>query len=447
MSGLTGSIERPVEERTKDWKEIKRPVPDDLAHKEALRCNFCFESPCTEGCPAGVDVGAFIRRIRVGDLRSAIRIIKEANPFAGVCGRICPTEQLCMEKCTSVLATEAIDIGVLQRYAADVELLRGVRVPKFKKSNKAKKVACVGGGPAGLTCAAELCKRGYDVTVFEQQRRPGGMLTYGIPSYRLQQAIVDVEVDYIRRLGVKIVTGRKITNIRQLKSKGFKAIFIGTGAWKSRRLTIPGIELDGVWDALDFIAASKLKSRKPRVGKTVAVLGAGNTAMDCAGTALRLGAKRVLLIYRRSRVEMPAWKSEVELAFKEGTEIMLLTAPKKILGKKKVQAIECIKMKLGPKDESGRRRPIPVPGSEFIIQVDTVIQALGQVTDSDFIRGLGLRTDKRGRAKIRKNGLTNVPGVFAGGDVVSGGATAVEAIAAGKAAAEAIDNYLAKRRA
>ena len=256
-----------------------------------------------------------------------------------------------------------------------------------------------------------------------------------------------MEVAYIRKLGVKIVTERKITNIRQLKSKGFKAIFIGTGAWKSRRLTIPGIELDGVWDALDFIAASKLKSRKPRVGKTVAVLGAGNTAMDCAGTALRLGAKRVLLIYRRSRVEMPAWKSEVELAFKEGTEIMLLTAPKRILGKKKVQAIECIKMKLGPKDESGRRRPIPVPGSEFIIQVDTVIQALGQETDSDFIRGLGLRTDKRGRAKIRKNGFTNVPGVFAGGDVVSGGATAVEAIAAGKAAAEAIDNYLVKRRA
>jgi glutamate synthase (NADPH/NADH) small chain len=444
MSGLTSSIERPVKERLRDWKEIHNPAPHNTARKEAIRCNFCFEAPCSAGCPAGVDVSAFIRRINVGDTRSALRIIREANVFAGVCGRICPAEMFCIGECRNSYSTAPTDVAVLQRYVADVELERGWRIPEIKKAKRAKKVACIGAGPAGLACAARLAQKGHEVTVFDQKEKPGGMLTYGIPSYRLSQEIVDAEIEQIKKMGVKILTGKKITNVKKLKAQGYTAVFVGTGAWKSKLQKIEGAKLDGVWDAMDFLGKAKFGA-KPRVGETVAIFGAGNTAMDCAGTALRLGAKRVLIIYRRGAAEMPAWESEVALTFKEGTEFMFLAAPKRILGKKKVEAVECIKMKLGPKDESGRPRPIPIPGSEFTLGVDTVIQALGQEPDGDLLAGLGLRTDKRGCVKTKKDGLTNLPGVFAGGDVVNGGATAVEAIAAGKNAAEAIDKYLRRR--
>ena len=445
MSGLTSSIERPVKERLKDWKEIHKPVSHNIAYKEAIRCNFCFEAPCTAGCPAGVDVSAFIRRINVGDTRSALRIIKDANPFAGVCGRICPAEIFCIGECRNKYSTAPTDIAALQRYVADVELVRGYRIPEIKKSRGARKVACIGAGPASLACAVELARRGHDVSVFEQNRKPGGMLTYGIPSYRLSQDIVDAEIEQIKKMGVKILTGKKITNIKKLKAAGYAAAFVGAGAWKSKWQNIEGTRLKGVWDAMEFLTAAKFNRSKPRIGNTVAIFGAGNTAMDCAGTALRLGAKRVIIIYRRGRAEMPAWESEVALTFKEGTEFMLLTAPKRILGKNKVEAVECIKMKLGPKDESGRPRPIPIPGSEFTLKVDTVIQALGQETDRELFTQLGLRTDKHGCIKTKKNGLTSIPGVFAGGDAVNGGATAVEAVAAGKTAAEAIDRYLKRR--
>jgi len=445
MSGLTSSIERPVKERLKDWKEIHTPVSHTIAYREAIRCNFCFEAPCTAGCPAGVDVSAFIRRINVGDTRSALRIIKDANLFAGVCGRICPAEIFCIGECRNRHSTAPTDIAALQRYVADVELLRGYRIPEIKKAKGAKKVACIGAGPASLACAAELARRGYNVTVFEQNRKPGGMLTYGIPPYRLSQEIVDTEIEQIRKMGVKILTGKKITDVKKLKAAGYAAVFVGAGAWKSKWQNIEGTRLKGVWDAMEFLTAAKFSRSKPRIGNTVAIFGAGNTAMDCAGTALRLGAKRVLIIYRRGRAEMPAWESEVALTFKEGTEFMLLTAPKRILGKKKVEAVECIKMRLGPKDESGRPRPIPIPGSEFTLTVDTVIQALGQETDRELFTQLGLRTDKRGCIKTKENGLASIPGVFAGGDAVNGGATAVEAIAAGKTAAEAIDRYIRKR--
>ncbi|MCX6338704.1 MAG: NAD(P)-dependent oxidoreductase [Candidatus Aureabacteria bacterium] len=445
MSGLTSSIERPVKERLKDWKEIHKPVSHTIAYKEAIRCNFCFEAPCTAGCPAGVDVSAFIRRINVGDTRSALRIIKDANPFAGVCGRICPAEIFCIGECRNKYSTAPTDIAALQRYVADVELVRGYRIPEIKKSRGARKVACIGAGPASLACAVELARRGHDVSVFEQNRKPGGMLTYGIPSYRLSQDIVDAEIEQIKKMGVKILTGKKITNIKKLKAAGYAAAFVGAGAWKSKWQNIEGTRLKGVWDAMEFLTAAKFNRSKPRIGNTVAIFGAGNTAMDCAGTALRLGAKRVIIIYRRGRAEMPAWESEVALTFKEGTEFMLLTAPKRILGKNKVEAVECIKMKLGPKDESGRPRPIPIPGSEFTLKVDTVIQALGQETDRELFTQLGLRTDKHGCIKTKKNGLTSIPGVFAGGDAVNGGATAVEAVAAGKTAAEAIDRYLKRR--
>lgn len=445
MSGLTYAIERTVKERIRDWKEICRDVPVNLACAEAMRCNFCLEAPCSEGCPAGVDVSAFIRRIAVGDFRSAIRIIKDSNPFASVCGKICPADQFCVAECRNRLATSPLAIAVLQRFAADVVLLREMKAPEIKKLKVAKKVACIGAGPASLACASELAKRGYQVTVFEQNKKPGGMLTYGIPSYRLSQETVDAEIGQIAKMGVTISTGKKITNIRKLKAQGYASVFVGTGAWKSRWLEIPGVDLDGVWDALEFIAAAKFSKTRSRVGDTVAIFGAGNTAMDCAGTALRLGAKRVIIIYRRGRAEMPAWESEVALTFAEGTEFMLLTAPKRILGKKKVEGVECIKMKLGPKDESGRPRPIPVPGSEFTIPVDTVIQAVGQEPDAALLKELGLSANKRGCVKVRTDGATGMPGVFAGGDAVNGGATAVEAIAAGKKAAEAIDRYLRKR--
>jgi len=445
MSGMTRSTERPVKERIKDWKEIHKPISHNLAQKEAVRCNYCLDAPCSTGCPSGVDVSAFIRRIFVGDLRSAIRIIKDSNPFASVCGRICPAEEFCIGACRNQFATSPLDIATLQRYVADLDLLKGVPPPAVAIRKGTKKVACVGAGPAGLTCAIECVKRGYDVTVFEQNDKAGGMLTYGIPSYRLDQDIVDAEIDGIRKAGVKILTGKKITSLPKLKAAGFSAVFVGTGAWKSRWQNIERTKMEGVWDALDFIAAAKFGPKKPRVGETVAIFGAGNTAMDCAGTALRLGAERVLIIYRRGMAEMPAWESEVAMTFREGTEFMLLTAPKRIIGKKKVEAVECVKMKLGPKDESGRPRPIPIPGSEFILKADTVIQALGQDPDAGLHAALGLKTDARGCVKTKANGLTNLPGVFAGGDAVNGGATAVEAIAAGKASAEAIDKYLRKR--
>ncbi|MEI6633204.1 MAG: NAD(P)-dependent oxidoreductase [Chlamydiota bacterium] len=445
MSGMTRSTERPVKERIKDWKEIHKPIPHNLAQKEAVRCNYCLDAPCSTGCPSGVDVSAFIRRIFVGDLRSAIRIIKDSNPFASVCGRICPAEEFCIGACRNQFATSPLDIATLQRYVADLDLLKGALPPAVAIRKGAKKVACVGAGPAGLTCAIECARRGYDVTVFEQNNKAGGMLTYGIPSYRLDQDIVDAEIDGIRKAGVKILTGKKITSLPKLKAAGFSAVFVGTGAWKSHRQNIEQTKMEGVWDALDFIAAAKFGPKKPRVGETVAIFGAGNTAMDCAGTALRLGAKRVLIIYRRGMAEMPAWESEVAMTFREGTEFMLLTAPKRIIGKKRVEAVECVKMKLGPKDESGRPRPIPIPGSEFILEADTVIQALGQDPDAGLHAALGLKIDARGCVKTKANVLTNLPGVFAGGDAVNGGATAVEAIAAGKAAAEAIDKYLRKR--
>ncbi|MCX6355196.1 MAG: NAD(P)-dependent oxidoreductase [Candidatus Aureabacteria bacterium] len=445
MSGLTHSVKRPAKERVKDWKEIQKDIPINLAYAEATRCNFCYEAPCIKGCPAGVDVSSFIRRIAVGDFSSAISIIKESNPFAGVCARICPAEKFCIGECRSQFSTSPLDIASLQRFAADMELLRGVRLPEIAQAGKGKRVACVGAGPAGLACAAELAKRGYRVTVFEQNKRPGGMLTYGIPSYRLSQDIVDTEIAQIKKMGVAVQTEKKITNVKKLKAQGYAAVFVGTGAWKSRWLDVPGTDLDGVWDALEFIDAAKFNKTKPRVGDTVVIFGAGNTAMDCAGTALRLGAKRVIIIYRRGRAEMPAWDCEVLCTFEEGTEFMLLTAPKRILGKKKVEAVECIKMKLGPADESGRPRPVPIPGSEFTIQTDTVIQALGQETDPQLLKEFGLTADKRGCIKTRADGLTSIPGVFAGGDAVNGGATAVEAIAAGRKAAEAIDKYLRKK--
>lgn len=445
MSEMTRSTERPVKERIRDWKEIRKPVPGNLAQKEAVRCNYCLEAPCSTGCPSGVDVSAFIRRIFVGDLRSAIRIIKDSNPFASVCGRICPAEEFCIGACRNQFATSPLDIATLQRYVADLDLVSGVRPPVVQVRKGAKKVACVGAGPAGLTCAIECAKRGYDVTVFEQNARAGGMLTYGIPSYRLDQEIVDAEIEQIRKAGVRILTGKKVASLAKLKSAGFSAVFVGTGAWKSRWQNLEKTRMGGVWDALDFIAAAKFGAKKPRVGETVAIFGAGNTAMDCAGTALRLGAARVLIIYRRGMAEMPAWESEVGMTFREGTEFMLLTAPKRIIGTKKVEAVECVKMKLGPKDESGRPRPIPIPGSEFILKADTVIQALGQDPDAELNKALGLKTDARGCIRTKANGLTNIPGVFAGGDAVNGGATAVEAIAAGKAAAESIDRYLRKK--
>lgn len=442
---VTRSTERPVKERTRDFQEILKPVPHNLARKEAVRCNYCLEAPCSSGCPSGVDVSAFIRRIHVGDLKSAIRIIREANPFASVCGRICPADEFCIGACRNQFATSPLDIATLQRYVADLDLVGGIRPFAVKPRKGAKKVACVGAGPAGLTCAIECAKRGHHVTVFEQNRKAGGMLTYGIPSYRLDQRIVDAEIEAIRKSGVNIVTGKKIAGLAALKASGFAAVFIGTGAWKSRWQNLEQTKLDGVWDALDFIAAAKFGPKKPRVGETVAIFGAGNTAMDCAGSALRLGAARVLVIYRRGMAEMPAWEAEVAMTFREGTEFMFLTAPKKVLGKKRVEAVECIKMKLGPKDESGRPRPVPIPGSEFIVKADTVVQALGQDPDAALHKAFGLKTDARGRIKTKANGLTSIPGVFAGGDAVNGGATAVEAVAAGKAAAEAIDRYLRKR--
>ena len=449
--------ERPPKERVKNFKEVPYGYDEETSIEEAKRCLQCKNKPCMEGCPVEIDIPGFIQYIADGNFEKAAEVVKAKNSLPAVSGRVCPYENQCEGKCTLLKLGEPVAIGRLERFIADYEREKGVKIPKKAKST-GKKVAVVGAGPAGLTCAGDLAKIGHAVTVFEALHAPGGVLMYGIPEFRLPKEIVNAEVDYIKKLGVEIkydiVVGKTLT-VDELFEE-YDAVFIGTGAGLPRWLRIPGENLDGVYSANEFLTRVNLMKayRFPeydtpvKIGKIVATFGAGNVAMDCARTSLRLGAEKSYIIYRRSDVEMPARNEEIEHAKEEGVIFKLLTNPTKFIGDENgfLTEVECIKMKLGEPDDSGRRRPIPIPGSEETIKIDTALVAIGQSPNPLIPQTVkDLEIERWGNIKTDENGKTSIPGIFAGGDIATGAATVILAMGAGKRAARSIDAYLKKK--
>jgi len=443
--------------RIKNFDEVALGYTREQAMREASRCLQCKKAFCVEGCPVDIDIPAFIAKIKEGDFMGAIHKIKEKNSLPAVCGRVCPQEEQCEEKCILGKKKDPVAIGRLERFVADYEFNQGeARVPK-RPEPTGKKVAVIGAGPAGLTAAGELCKMGHGVTVFEALHAPGGVLVYGIPEFRLPKWIVQRESDYIRKLGADIkvsyVVGKAKT-VDQLLADGFNSVFIGTGAGLPYFLNIPGENLNGVYSANEFLTRVNLMkaylfpeyNTPIRLGRKIAVIGGGNVAMDSARTALRLGAEKVFLIYRRSREEMPAREEEIENAFEEGIEPHLLTNPVRVLGDKKgwVTGLECVRMELGEPDDSGRRRPVAIQGSEHVIDVDMVVVAIGQGPNPLLTSTTpDLKRTKWGNIVAdEETGMTSKKGVFAGGDIVTGAATVILAMGAGKKAARSIDQYM-----
>lgn len=444
--------------RTRNFDEVALGYTEEDALKEAQRCLQCKDSPCVEGCPVNIDIPAFISLIKEREFDKAIRKVKEKNNLPGACGRVCPQETQCELYCVMGKKFEPVGIGRLERFVADWEMKKRIEPPK-KLDLNGKKVAIVGSGPAGLTCAGDLAKLGYQVTVFESLHKLGGVLVYGIPEFRLPKKVVEVEVNYIKGLGVEMKTDYvigKILSIEELLQE-YDAVFIGTGAGLPSFLGIPGENLNGVYSANEYLTRSNLMKAylfpeydtPIKKGKRVAVVGAGNVAMDAARTALRLGAEKVYIVYRRSETEMPARKEEIEHAKEEGIEFMLLTNPVRIMGDKNywVNQMECIRMELGEPDESGRRRPVPVPGSEFIIDVDIVIIAIGQNPNPLVPQATkDLKIGKHGNLVVDENGRTSLERVWAGGDIATGAATVIAAMGAGKKAAEDIHHHLSGKK-
>lgn len=449
---------REATERNKDFKEVALGFTEEQAVLEAQRCIACKKKPCCNGCPVEIDIPEFIRLIAKKDYRGAIQKIKEKNNLPAICGRVCPQETQCEVLCTLIAKKEPIAIGALERFIADWEAAHPElkEVPAARERNNIK-VAVVGSGPAGLTAAADLARYGYHVTLFESLSSSGGVLRYGIPEFRLPKVILDRETEYIKSLGVEIkyniLIGRTIT-LEDLFKDGYKAVFIGAGAGLPYFLGIPGENLNGVYSANEFLTRVNLmhayefpKYKTPvKIGDRVAVVGAGNTAMDCVRVAKRLGATDAMIVYRRSEQEAPARRAEIEHAKEEGIEFRFLTAPLSIEGNDKgeVKSMTCIKMELGEPDASGRRRPVPIKGSEYVMPVDTVIIAIGQGPNPLIAHTTkGLATDeKSGELKIDENCMTSMKGVFAGGDITTGEGTVIAAMGAGKKAASAIDRYL-----
>ncbi len=442
--------------RIQNFKEVALGYTDSNALKEASRCLQCKKPPCVEGCPVNVQIPEFIKQVKEGDFMGAIHTIKETNSLPAVCGRVCPQETQCESKCVLAKKGQPIAIGRLERFAADYELNKGeVRAPAIAKKT-GKKVAVVGAGPAGLTVAGELSKKGHDVTIFEALHKAGGVLVYGIPEFRLPKSIVQREVDYVEKLGAKIkvdqIIGQSMT-LDEIFEAGYDAVFIGTGAGLPYFMDIPGENLNGVYSANEFLTRANLMKAylfpeydtPIRVGSKVAVVGGGNVAMDSARVSRRLGAD-VYLIYRRSREEMPARAEESHHAEEEGIDFRLLTNPVRIIGDENgwVKGIECVKMELGEPDASGRRRPIEIKGSNYVIDVDVVIIAIGQGPNPILTSSTpGLQLKKSGNIEADpETGKTSLEGVFAGGDIVTGAATVILAMGAGRAAAKAMDEYL-----
>jgi len=443
--------------RAKNFNEVAQGYTAEMAQAEANRCLQCPKRSCVEGCPVDVDIPDFIEAVRQGDMKEAVRILKSKNSLPGICGRVCPQETQCEATCSLSKKGAPIAIGRLERYVADWELAKGeMAKPEIAKPT-GKRIAVVGSGPAGLTAAADLAKLGHEVTIFEALHVAGGVLMYGIPEFRMPKHIVQTEVDYVRSLGVEIkldsVVGKTFT-VDELLGNGHNAVFLGIGAGAPMFLNIPGENLNGIYSANEFLTRTNLMKAylfpeydtPIKKGRRVAVIGAGNVAMDAARCSLRLGAEEVYIVYRRSEAEMPARREEVENAQEEGIIFKLLTNPKQFIGNDQgwVTGMECYEMELGEPDESGRRRPIVKPGSEFTIDVDTVVVALGTTPNPLVSKTTkGLEVTRRGTVVAdEETGKTPKPGVWAGGDIVTGAATVISAMGAGKRAAASIDETL-----
>ena len=452
--------------RAHNFSEVALGYTPEIAVEEANRCLNCKNRPCVNGCPVNIDIPEFISEIKEGKFEEAYQIINKSSSLPAVCGRVCPQESQCEKVCTLGIKFEPVGIGRLERFVADYHNSNNAEEIEVPASN-GHKVAIVGAGPSGLTCAGDLAKKGYKVTIYEALHTAGGVLVYGIPEFRLPKTIVAKEVETLKKLGVEIVTnvviGRTLT-IDELFEMGFEAVFVGSGAGLPRFMNIPGESLKGVYSANEFLTRSNLMKSylddpvTPIMkGGKVAVVGGGNVAMDAARTALRLGAEKVYIVYRRSMEELPARKEEVEHAEEEGIDFRLLNNPIEIIGYENsedprdpkngfVTGIKCIKMELGEPDESGRRRPVEVEGSEFVLDVDTVVMSIG-TSPNPLIKDTtkGLEVNKYGGIIVNEEGLTSRDAVYAGGDAVTGAATVISAMGAGKLAAKSIDEYLSSR--
>ena len=449
--------------RARNFDEVAIGYDEATAIDEALRCLSCKNMPCVSGCPVNIHIPEFIDKIKEGDFEGAYQVIAKSSSLPAVCGRVCPQETQCEAKCVRGIKGEPVGIGRLERFVADWHNMHSDAAIECAEGN-GHKVAVVGSGPSGLTCAGDLAKAGYSVTVFEALHTAGGVLVYGIPEFRLPKAIVQKEVDNLKAMGVEIVTnviiGKTLT-VDELFEMGYEAVFIGSGAGLPNFMGIPGEALKGVYSANEYLTRSNLMKsylESPETpimkGGKVAVVGGGNVAMDAARTALRLGAEKVYIVYRRSMTELPARREEVEHAEEEGIEFRLLCNPTEILGYENpddkrdpkngfVTGIKCIRMELGEPDERGRRRPVEVPGSEFTLDVDTVVMSIG-TSPNPLIKSTtaGLEVNRWGGIIVTEDGATTKEGVFAGGDAVTGAATVISAMGAGKIAAKAIDEYL-----
>ncbi|MBQ9805922.1 MAG: NADPH-dependent glutamate synthase [Clostridia bacterium] len=442
--------------RARNFLEVALGYTEKMAIDEAERCLNCKNKPCVSGCPVGIAIPDFIQKVKVGEFEEAYRIITDSSSLPAVCGRVCPQESQCEGKCVRGIKGEAVGIGRLERFVADYHN-ENVKEQPQKPTANGHRVAVIGSGPAGLTCAGDLAKKGYDVTVFEALHTAGGVLVYGIPEFRLPKAIVAKEIETLKALGVKIevntVVGRTVSIEELMREEGFAAVFIGSGAGLPRFMNIPGENLKGVYSANEFLTRVNLMkaflpdSTTPiQHAKRVAVVGGGNVAMDAARSALRLGAEKVYIVYRRSLEELPARREEVEHAMEEGIEFLLLNNPIGILGDENgfVRGMKCIRMELGEPDASGRRSPVEIPNSEFELECDSVIISIG-TSPNPLIKSTteGLDVNRRGGIVVaEETGKTSLDGVYAGGDAVTGAATVILAMGAGKTAAAAIDEYL-----
>jgi glutamate synthase (NADPH/NADH) small chain len=452
--------EQEPEIRSQNFKEVALGYDEDMAVREADRCLNCKTRPCVAGCPVNVQIPEFIKLVGEGDFEGAYAKIRETNSLPAICGRVCPQETQCEQLCVRGKKGEPVGIGRLERFVADWYMANRENTVNAVEKN-GRKVAVIGSGPAGLTCAGDLAKKGYEVTIFEAFHVPGGVLMYGIPEFRLPKALVQKEIETVRSLGVQIKTNMvigKVLSLSELEEEGYQAVFIGSGAGLPSFMGIPGENLNGVYSANEFLTRINLMKayRFPeydtpvRVTENVAVIGGGNVAMDAARCAKRLGAKNVYIVYRRSEAEMPARLEEVHHAKEEGIIFKLLTNPTRVIGTDDgwVKGMECIEMELGEPDASGRRRPVPRKGSEHVLDVETVVVAIGQ-SPNPLIKSTtpGLETQKWGGIIVEEEtGATSLEGVYAGGDAVTGAATVILAMGAGKKAAKAIDEYLSNMK-